>query len=238
MEPLAKAAGRVTMRVNADFSKRAVVTPTQYVWVPSPQAGVERVMLDRIGTETARATSIVRYEEASDFPAHSHPGGEEILVLSGTFSADGHDYPTGWYLRNPPGSSHRPSSRDGATIFVKLMQMSASQDTVVRVDTRDAAHWQTYAGRSVCPLFSDENEHVELIRLPANTPFAAIRPSVQSCIVELLVLDGTLQLDSDALAAGSWVRLPPNDGATLSAGDEGVTVYCKAYVPGPIPSGM
>ncbi|MFK0376060.1 cupin domain-containing protein [Pandoraea sp. NPDC090278] len=237
MEPLAKAAGCLTMRVNADFSQRAVVTPQQYVWVPSPQAGVERVMLDRIGTEKARATSIVRYDAASDFPAHSHPGGEEILVLSGTFSADGHDYPAGWYLRNPPGSSHRPSSRDGATIFVKLMQMSASQDAVVRVDTRDAGNWQTHAGRGVCPLFSDEHERVELIRLPANAPFAATRPSIQACIVELFVLDGTLRLDSDVLTTGSWVRLPPNDGATLSAGDEGVAVYCKAYVPGPIPSG-
>lgn len=226
------------MRVNADFSKRAVVSPTQYVWVPSPQAGVERVMLDRIGTEKARATSIVRYDAASDFPAHSHPGGEEILVLFGTFSADGHDYPAGWYLRNPPGSSHRPSSRDGATIFVKLMQMPASQDAVVRVDTRDATHWQTLTGREVCPLFSDENEQVELIRLPANAPFVATRSLNQPCIVELLVLYGTLRLDSDVLATGSWVRLPPNDGATLSAGDEGVTVYCKTYVPLSIPLRM
>ncbi|MCE4059579.1 cupin domain-containing protein [Pandoraea sputorum] len=226
------------MRVNADFSQRAVVSPTQYMWVRSPQAGVERVMLDRIGTEKARATSIVRYDVASDFPAHDHPGGEEILVLCGTFSADARDYPAGWYLRNPPGSSHRPSSRDGATIFVKLMQMPASQDAVLRVDTRDRANWQALAGRDVCPLFSDENEHVELIRLPANTPFAATRPANQPCIVELLVLDGTLRLDGDAVATGSWVRLPPDDGATLSAGDEGVTVYCKAYVAPSIPPGL
>nr|WP_150574847.1 cupin domain-containing protein [Pandoraea aquatica] len=226
------------MRVNADFSQRAVVLPSQYVWVPSPQAGVERVMLDRVGKEKARATSIVRYAAASDFPAHHHPGGEEILVLSGMFSADGRDYPAGWYLRNPPDSSHRPSSRDGATIFVKLMQMRASQDAVVHVDTRDAANWQAHAGRDVCPLFSDENEQVELIRLPANAPIVTPRPSNQPCIVELLVLDGTLWLGGDALATGSWVRLPANDGATLSAGEAGATLYCKAYVPLPIPSGM
>jgi anti-sigma factor ChrR (cupin superfamily) len=48
------------MQVNSDFSLRASVTPDEYHWVSSPQAGVERVMLDRIGAEKARATSIVR----------------------------------------------------------------------------------------------------------------------------------------------------------------------------------
>jgi anti-sigma factor ChrR (cupin superfamily) len=38
------------MLVNADFSRAAIVTPDQYHWVPSPQEGVERVMLDRLGS--------------------------------------------------------------------------------------------------------------------------------------------------------------------------------------------
>lgn len=67
------------MRLNADFSRRAIVTPEQYQWVASPQSGVERVMLDRVGEEKARATSIVRYAPGSWFPQHPHPGGEEIL---------------------------------------------------------------------------------------------------------------------------------------------------------------
>ena len=48
------------MLINADFSRRAIVTPDEHKWVPSPMAGVERVMLDRVGDEKARATSIVR----------------------------------------------------------------------------------------------------------------------------------------------------------------------------------
>ena len=74
------------MLVNADFSRAVIVEPGQYEWVASPQAGVERMMLDRIGEEKARATSIVRYAADSRFPPYAHPGGEEILVLSGTFS--------------------------------------------------------------------------------------------------------------------------------------------------------
>ncbi|MFM5695954.1 cupin domain-containing protein [Aeromonas caviae] len=72
------------MLINADFTRRAIVEPDHYNWIASPQPGVERVMLDRVGTEKARATTIVRYAPDSAFPQHSHPQGEEILVLSGT----------------------------------------------------------------------------------------------------------------------------------------------------------
>lgn len=73
------------MRIHADFTRRVNLSTDDMPWVPSPQAGVERRMLDRIGQEKARATSLVRYAPGSVFPAHAHPGGEEILVLSGTF---------------------------------------------------------------------------------------------------------------------------------------------------------
>jgi len=56
------------MELNANFSERVAITPAQYKWVDSPQPGVERMMLDRIGDEVARATSIVRYAPNSQFP--------------------------------------------------------------------------------------------------------------------------------------------------------------------------
>ena len=37
------------MRINADFSLPALVLAEQQQWIASPQVGVERVMLDRIG---------------------------------------------------------------------------------------------------------------------------------------------------------------------------------------------
>ena len=37
------------MRLNADFSQRVVLRPEDREWVPSPMAGVDRQMLDRIG---------------------------------------------------------------------------------------------------------------------------------------------------------------------------------------------
>jgi anti-sigma factor ChrR (cupin superfamily) len=81
--------------------------------------GVHRRMLDRIGGEVARATSIVRYAPASHFSPHIHDGGEEFLVLEGTFQDEHGGYPVGSYVRNPPTSSHTPGSSVGCTIFVK-----------------------------------------------------------------------------------------------------------------------
>jgi len=44
------------MLINADFSQPASLKPEQHQWVASPQGGVKRMMLDRIGAEKARAT--------------------------------------------------------------------------------------------------------------------------------------------------------------------------------------
>src|SRR5436309_3218506 len=71
------------MLINADFSTRVVLRPDELSWIPSPMSGVERKMLDRVGDEVARATSVVRYAPNSHFPAHAHGGGEEFLVLEG-----------------------------------------------------------------------------------------------------------------------------------------------------------
>ena len=83
------------MQVNADFSRRAVVHAAKLAWTPSPMPGVERRMLDRIGDEVARATSIVRYAPGSHFSPHIHEAGEEFLVLEGVFQDEHGDFPAG-----------------------------------------------------------------------------------------------------------------------------------------------
>ncbi|WP_296950494.1 cupin domain-containing protein [uncultured Massilia sp.] len=216
------------MLVNADFSRPAIVTPRDYRWVDSPQSGVRRVMLDRVGAEQARATSLVRYAADSRFPPHRHPGGEEILVVSGTFSDEDGNYPAGWYLRNPPGSGHRPFSVEGALIFVKLRQMDAGEGARVRVDTRDAARWQRRADRAACPLFADASEQVSLQRLDAGAGVFA--GAVDGA--ELLVLGGSLAAGDRVLDEGSWLRLPAGAHPDVRAGAGGATFYLKTGRPG------
>jgi anti-sigma factor ChrR (cupin superfamily) len=211
------------MLVNADFSRRAIVTPDHYRWVPSPQHGVERVMLDRLGGEQARATSIVRYAPGSHFPAHRHLGGEEILVLSGTFSEGDEHYPAGWYMRNPPGSIHQPFSKEGALIFVKLWQMSRDESRRVRIDTSDPTPWRRLGSREVRPLFSGDAEQVWLQRLAqGETLFAEAVDSA-----ELLVLAGEVVAGDQSCARGSWMRLPAGEYPEIAAGARGATVYLK-----------
>ena len=106
-------------------------------WLASPQPGIERRMLERIGAEVAVATTLVRYAAGSSFAPHTHALGEEFLVLSGTFADEHGQYGPGTYVRNPPGSSHRPFSDQGCTLFVKLRQMDALEHRRVVITAAD-----------------------------------------------------------------------------------------------------
>ncbi|MCZ6886223.1 MAG: cupin domain-containing protein, partial [Alphaproteobacteria bacterium] len=147
------------MEINANFDERAVVNTRDMDWISSPSSGVDRIMLDRIGGEVARATSIVRFDPGSVFPMHGHGGGEEVLVREGTFSDEFGDFGPGFYLRNPVGTSHTPFTREGCTIFVKLWQFQDGDTESLKIDTRRA----TFApglvdGLSVLPLHQFETE--------------------------------------------------------------------------------
>jgi len=194
------------MEINADFSKTATVRPGDADWVPSPLPGVDRQMLDRIGGEVARATSIVRYAPKSRFDAHTHDLGEEFLVLEGTFSDATGDYGPGSYVRNPPGTSHAPWSDDGCTIFVKLRQFDPDDLTPVSVDTHTAP-WQPFLrnGLECQPLHRHGDEIVRLLRL---VPGAVVPRHGHFAGEEILVLDGTLEDDFGVYPTGTWNRHP------------------------------
>lgn len=195
------------MRINADFTRPVVIRPGDTPWVPSPMAGVERRMLDRIGEELARATSIVRYAPGSQFSAHPHPGGEEFLVLEGVFSDERGDYPAGTYVRNPIGSRHAPFSREGCTLFVKLMQFAVEDAAAVVIDSR-TAEWQAgqVAGLSELPL---HRHGAERVLLQCWQPGTQGVPQRYPGGAEFLVLEGCLQDERGDYPAGSWLRCPP-----------------------------
>ncbi|MFZ4380211.1 MAG: cupin domain-containing protein, partial [Polynucleobacter sp.] len=116
------------MNINSDFSQKSVINTSDLDWSLSPVPGIERKYLDRVGDELARASSLVKYSPKSSFTEHTHAGGEEILVLEGTFSDENGDYPAGTYIRNPPKSKHAPHSKEGCVLFVKLRQFNAQDD--------------------------------------------------------------------------------------------------------------
>ncbi|MCP9484131.1 cupin domain-containing protein [Shimia sp. CNT1-13L.2] len=194
------------MRINADFSQRVVVRPENREWVKSPANGVERMMLDRIGEEVARATTIVRFAPGSQFDAHTHGGGEEFFVLEGVFSDETGDYPAGTYVRNPIGTSHTPHTDDGCTIFVKLHQFDADDQEQFHIDTTKADFRPgSVPGLSVLPLHSVAGENVALVRWEPGTRFTRHRHWGGE---EILVLEGTFQDEHGDYPAGTWLRSP------------------------------
>lgn len=213
------------MRINADFNQRAVVHAARMDWVPSPMAGVERRMLDRVGDEVARATSIVRYAPGSAFSPHTHDGGEEFLVLDGVFQDEHGDYPAGTYVRNPPTSRHTPQAKDGCVIFVKLHQFDPADRTFARIDTNrlgglpDPDRSQV----TVSPLFEDARETVRMETISPNTALEI----GDADGLELLIVDGTANIDDEHYAPQSWLRLPPGDYAQMASGPTAVTAWVK-----------
>lgn len=212
------------MKLHADFAERIHLDTNAMDWVASPAGGVERKMLDRIGDEKARATSIVRYAPGSAFPEHGHPLGEEFLVLDGVFSDEHGDYPAGTYVRNPDGTRHSPFSKQGCTILVKLRQFALGDDLQFAVDTNTAS-WEPRGipGLSAMTLHEFGSEAVRMSKFEPGTRVADDpHPGGE----EVFVLQGTLKDEHGTYPAGTWLRQP--DGSRHAPwSDDGCILWVK-----------
>jgi anti-sigma factor ChrR (cupin superfamily) len=182
-------------------------------------------MLDRIGDEVARATSLVRYAPASRFSPHTHGGGEEFLVLDGVFQDEHGDYPAGSYVRNPPASRHTPGSAPGCMLFVKLWQFDLQDRTAVRRHAQALAypHAEGRPGVEIASLFHDRREEVRMERWQPNASVMLDVPGGG----EFLVLDGAFDEDGEGLASQSWLRVPPGGRLCATTGRHGCTLWVK-----------
>lgn len=214
------------MELNADFSQRVAVHSATQPWKPSPMPGVDRRMLDRIGGEVARATTIVRYAPGSAFAPHVHTGGEEFLVLDGVFQDEHGDFPIGTYVRNPPESRHTPGSAEGCTIFVKLWQFDLEDRTQVRIETANADFTPDLdrPGVSTLPLFTDAREDVRMETWAAS----AMVPITALDGIEILVVDGSFSEAGETFEPGSWLRLPKDSKSLAHVGSNGARVWVKS----------
>jgi hypothetical protein len=213
------------MELNADFTKRVVMHGDAIAWQASPIQGVSRRMLDRIGDEVARATSIVRYDPHSKFSPHVHGGGEEFIVLDGVFQDEHGDFPAGSYIRNPPQSRHTPGSEPGCTILVKLWQFDPADRSHVRIDLNKigAVADAERPGVAVTPLFLDPREDVRVERW---APGAEVSVDADGG-AELFVLDGGFEEGGEGFRRHSWLRLPIGAKTTAKAGPAGARLWIK-----------
>jgi len=200
------------MRINADFGQKATLIADDAQWICSPESGVDRRMLDRVGDEVARATSVVRYAPGSSFPRHEHAKGEEFLVLQGVFSDEAGDFPAGSYVRNPPGSGHAPHSVAGCRILVKLRQFDPGDLRQFSVDTRDAKHWDGQANSLLLHEFGSECVRMQKIRRGEDF---AIKP--QNLGTEIFVVEGLVESSARNFPDESWLRFPTGSSDKLTA---------------------
>lgn len=212
------------MRINDDLTKPVLVDAGALDWVPSPAAGVDRRMLYREGAEVARATSIVRYAVGSSFPPHVHSGGEEILVLSGTFQDEHGDYPAGSYFRNPPGTSHSPAAVGGCEIFVRLWQFRQGDAAQIVRQPGQGEPLPVRDGVAQARLLFDDGAERVVIEAWQARATVTVRNRRG---LEFLVVAGTLSTNGTRLAAQGWGRLPAGQDLTATAGPEGATVWIK-----------
>ncbi len=213
------------MKIAADFSKREIVHSSTLPWVASPMVGVDRRALDRVGGEVARATSIVRYAPGSAFSPHVHTGGEEFIVLDGVFQDEHGDFPVGSYIRNPPESSHTPSSEAGCVIMVKLWQFQPEDRTHVRLqmNAMGKVAMPEHTGIEITPLYKDDIEEVSLLHFYTDASLD-ISPLGGA---ELFVLEGDIREHQDQLTKHSWARLPINESISIKAGNNGAKIWLK-----------
>ncbi|GGP27466.1 cupin domain-containing protein [Silvimonas amylolytica] len=213
------------MNLNADITIPALEHNTPDAWLATPQAGVTRRPLFRIGDEIAQATSLVRYAPQSRFHAHEHQGGEEILVIEGTFSDEHGDFPAGTYFRNPPGTQHSPYTKEGCLLLVRLWQFDPAdqQSVVLSLPVWPFVGSLGPTQKQDWPAHVSGTESVRLAFWPAGQRVVENVPGGG----EWLVLQGDCVIGQNYLRAHSWYRLPCGAALDATAGEEGVWVWAK-----------
>jgi anti-sigma factor ChrR (cupin superfamily) len=221
------AVARQTECLNGNMTISVVMDTRKMDWSPSPAGTVLRKRLHLVGeVESGQVTSLVRYLPGSSFPEHGHPEGEEIFVVTGTFSDHVGDAHKGTHLLNPEGFRHAPHSDPGCVILVKLRQYGGEGRGFHRIRTRELT-WSATELRGIerKTLYRDDR-FPDVTRLERWAPGAKPGQRVFPGGAEFFVIEGAFEDAERRFPAGTWMRLPA--GATLEARSEnGCVTYVK-----------
>ncbi len=213
--------------LNGNLDEFVVVDTNDIPWTESPAGGVWRKRLHLVGsTEKGQVTSLVRYDSNASFPEHDHPAGEEILVLDGTFSDEQGDWPAGTYLLNPEGSKHKPASKDGCHLFVKLRQYSGEDRKNISADTNSMT-WKSIAapGVMVKPMYAQAG-YTDSVCLERWSKGTDRGPVIYDEGAEIFVMSGEFEDERGTYTEGCWLRFPK--GAEHSPkSEDGCVLYVK-----------
>lgn len=100
-----------------------LVRSNQIEWLPLTEPGVSGVSVKvlRFDKETRRApTILLKFDAGATYPAHNHPGGEEVFVLEGDLKLGKDHLYAGDYLYTPPNGKHAVRSEGGCVVLVSV----------------------------------------------------------------------------------------------------------------------
>ena len=100
-----------------------LVRSDQIEWQPLTEPGVTGVYVKvlRFDKETRRApTILLKFDPGATYPAHNHPGGEEVFVLEGDLKLGKDHLYTGDYLYTSPNGRHAVRSEGGCVVLVNV----------------------------------------------------------------------------------------------------------------------
>jgi quercetin dioxygenase-like cupin family protein len=93
----------------------------QAEWRPLDEPGVSGIFVKalRFDEETRRApTILLKFEAGATYPAHNHPGGEEVFVLEGDLKLGKDHLYAGDYLYTSPNGKHAVWSEKGCVALL------------------------------------------------------------------------------------------------------------------------
>jgi hypothetical protein len=212
--------------LNADLKTRLAIDTAAMPWTPSPGGHVLRKRLHLFGPpESGQVTSLVRYPPGAIFPAHKHPGGEEILVLDGVFSDEHGDWPAGTYLLNPEGFRHAPYSRGGCTLFVKLRQYPGEDRLHQAVHVGDLPWLDSVRKKTRWKKLYAQEPYTDFTRIERWESPAELGQVNFSRGAELLVLRGSFGDGFGHYPTHTWLRIPAGGYLAPNSGEE-----CELYI--------
>jgi quercetin dioxygenase-like cupin family protein len=104
-------------------------------WKPLAEPGVSGVYVKvlRFDEHTRRApTILLKFDPGATYPAHNHPGGEEIFVLEGDIALGKDRLSAGDYLYTAPDNKHGVRSEKGCVVLVNVPE----EVEIIKVENR------------------------------------------------------------------------------------------------------
>lgn len=216
-------------KINENLFARTAVLYNSLTWYPTMDTGILFGCFESDQeVQEHPVTMLSKFEPGGFFGLHGHPGGEEILVLEGTFKDERGVHPPGTYMLNPEGFIHRPYSEEGCLTFVKLRQHGGKTRQQIRVNIFDLPGQPGVIPEIQIKPIYEQVDYPEKVWIEQWQPGTSLSNVVETEVKEIFVIQGTWSDELGDYPPYSWVRYSPNC-PYQPASKDGCLLYVKTY---------